>query len=162
IVALAMPSKSVLLGATQLPCKEDHNRERGTMTSKPEIVIVGAGFGGLAAAKALENEPVNVTVLDRANHHLFQPLLYQVATAALSPAQMRQPIWRVRKVAATRRGAVADGSGVATADSGGIAREGRYKRGGRRLGTGARRSYFGRHEWETPAPGLKALDDAIE
>ena len=63
-------------------------------TTRPRVVIIGAGFGGLAAAKALKNAPVDVTIIDRRNHHLFQPLLYQVATAGLAPNQIATPIDR--------------------------------------------------------------------
>src|SRR5438067_3617418 len=65
------------------------------MAEKPRVVIVGAGFGGLWAAKALTNKPVDVTLIDRKNHHVFQPLLYQVATAVLSPGEIAQPIRRI-------------------------------------------------------------------
>src|SRR5215217_1137779 len=65
------------------------------MKHKPKVVIIGGGFGGLQAAKALKNEPVNVTVIDRKNHHTFQPLLYQVATAVLSPGEIASPIRRI-------------------------------------------------------------------
>src|SRR6478672_2223550 len=65
------------------------------MTSNPKVVIIGGGFGGLWAAKALANKPVDVTLIDRKNHHVFQPLLYQVATAVLSPGEIAQPIRRI-------------------------------------------------------------------
>src|SRR5262245_44778172 len=65
------------------------------MKHKPKVVIIGGGFGGLQAAKALKNEPVNVTLIDRKNHHTFQPLLYQVATAVLSPGEIASPIRRI-------------------------------------------------------------------
>ncbi len=132
------------------------------MTSQPEIVIVGAGFGGLAAAKALANEPVNVTVLDRANHHLFQPLLYQVATAALSPAQIAQPIRHVLKEAANVRVAMEDVVRIDTVNKQVVTTERSYPYDKLVLATGARHSYFGRPEWEQFAPGLKSLEDAVE
>lgn len=128
----------------------------------PRIVIVGAGFGGLAAARALRRARAEVTVIDRRNFHLFQPLLYQVATAALSPADISAPIRSVLRGQANTR--------VMLDKVTGIDREQRLvlTEGGRRvpydhlvLATGARHSYFGRdEEWAALAPGIKTLDDA--
>jgi NADH dehydrogenase len=129
--------------------------------SRARIVIVGAGFGGLAAAQALRRADVDVTLIDQRNHHLFQPLLYQVATAALSPADIAAPIRailaanrntrvlldRVTGIDATARG-VRLGSGSTVP----------YDR--LILATGARHSYFGRDEWAAHAPGIKTIDDA--
>jgi NADH dehydrogenase len=130
--------------------------------SRPRIVIVGAGFGGLAAAKALAGVDADVTVVDRRNYHLFQPLLYQVATAGLSPAQIATPI----------RATVADAANVRVLMGrvGGVDTTRRVARLEDReipydylvLATGARHSYFGRDEWEQFAPGLKKIDDATE
>src|SRR6201995_5696287 len=134
--------------------------------AKPRIVIVGGGFGGLAAAKALRNTPVQVIVIDRTNHHLFQPLLYQVATAALSPAQIGTPIrgiLRNQKNASVFMGEVtgvdteqkcvfvtnADRSNVPVPYDDLI------------LATGATHSYFGHNEFEKFAPGMKSLADAV-
>ena len=129
---------------------------------RPRIVIVGAGFGGLAAAKALAGADADVTLVDRRNYHLFQPLLYQVATAGLSPAQIATPIRAVVAGAANVRVLMGRVSGVDTAR--------RLVRLDERelpydylvLATGARHSYFGRDEWEQFAPGLKKIDDATE
>ncbi|WP_050031028.1 NAD(P)/FAD-dependent oxidoreductase [Verrucomicrobium sp. BvORR034] len=128
---------------------------------QPRVVIIGGGFGGLAAAKALDKAPVKVTLLDRTNHHLFQPLLYQVATAALSPANIAQPVRSILHHAKNTETIMADvtdidlGQKVVTA-------------GGQKfpfdyliVATGARHSYFGHPEWEAFAPGLKTLDDAL-
>jgi len=129
---------------------------------KPHVVIVGAGFGGLEAAKLLIQEPVRVTVIDRTNHHLFQPLLYQIATAALSPADIAAPIrgilGRCRNtevILAEVKSVDVEARTVSTGD-----REFVYDY--LILATGARHSYFGHDEWEKLAPGLKSLEDAIE
>jgi NADH:ubiquinone reductase (H+-translocating) len=129
----------------------------------PHVVIVGGGFGGLYAARALRRAPVRITLIDRRNFHLFQPLLYQVATASLSPADIAQPIrtvlrkqrntevWMGEVVGiepADRRLTLADGT-VVTWD---------YLV----LATGATHAYFGHDEWEEFAPGLKTIDDATE
>jgi NADH dehydrogenase len=121
---------------------------------------VGAGFGGLAAARALAHAPVRVTVIDRRNHHLFQPLLYQVATAGLSPADIAQPVRSVLKGQKNTQ--------VLLDKVTGIDAERRVVRLRKRevaydylvLATGARHSYFGRDEWADRAPGLKSLEDA--
>jgi NADH:ubiquinone reductase (H+-translocating) len=129
---------------------------------KPNVVIVGAGFGGLEAAKLLVDEPVRMTVIDRTNHHLFQPLLYQIATAALSPADIAAPI----------RGILGrcKNTEVVLAEVKSVNVEARTVSTGERaisydyliLATGSRHSYFGHDEWEKFAPGLKSLEDAIE
>jgi NADH dehydrogenase len=129
---------------------------------RPHVVIVGAGFGGLMAAKALAHAPVRITLIDRRNHHLFQPLLYQVATAGLSPAQIAAPIravFRRQKNVTVLLGEVTD------IDLGGH----EVELGDRReafdylvIATGAHHSYFGHDDWAPFAPGLKSLEDAVE
>jgi NADH dehydrogenase len=129
-------------------------------SSRPRVVIVGAGFGGLLAAKTLSGADVDVTIVDKRNYHLFQPLLYQVATAALSPAQIAAPIrsiLRDQSNVTVRLGRV---SGVDVA-----ARQ--VEVGLERLpydwlivATGARHAYFGHDDWEKFAPGLKKIEDA--
>ncbi len=133
-----------------------------TPTKKPQVVIVGAGFGGLEAAKKLACEDVRVTVIDRTNYHLFQPLLYQVATAALSPADIAAPVRAVLSkyknvdvILAEVESVDVDSKKIRTPDS-----EIGYDF--LILATGARHSYFGHNEWEKLAPGLKSLEDAIE
>lgn len=133
-----------------------------TASTEPRVVIIGAGFGGLAAAKALANQPVQVTVLDRENHHLFQPLLYQVATAGLSPANIAQPVRSILRNKKNIEVLMAEVTGVDVGGETVIA-------GGRTVpfdylvvATGARHSYFGHPEWEAHAPGLKSLDDALD
>src|SRR5256712_1737278 len=132
------------------------------MNSKPHVIIIGAGFGGLEAAKKLACENVRVTVIDRTNYHLFQPLLYQVATAALSPADIAAPVRsvlskckNVEVILAEVKSVDVDAKKIKTIDM-----EFRYDF--LILATGARHSYFGHNEWEKLAPGLKSLEDAIE
>jgi NADH:ubiquinone reductase (H+-translocating) len=129
---------------------------------RPHIVIVGAGFGGLEAAKKLGKEAVRVTVIDRTNHHLFQPLLYEVATAALSPADIAAPIRGILNRFANTEVILAEVKSVnvaaKTVDIGD--REIAYDY--LILATGSRHSYFGHDEWERLAPGLKSLEDAVE
>jgi NADH dehydrogenase len=129
----------------------------------PRVVIVGAGFGGLWAAKTLANAPVEVVVIDRQNYHLFQPLLYQVATAGLSPADIAAPIRSI--VGIYRNISVMLGT-VEGVDL--VAREVLLAHGRRVpydyliLATGARHAYFGHDDWEPFAPGLKRIEDATE
>lgn len=127
----------------------------------PKVVIVGAGFGGLAAAKRLANRPVEVTLIDRRNHHLFQPLLYQVATAGLSPADVAAPIRSILADARNVRVVLDEVIGV-DADAKRVSLEmgGSPRFDHLILATGARHSYFGRDEWEAHAPGLKSIEDA--
>ena len=128
----------------------------------PHAVIVGAGFGGLEAAKKLGGEPVRVTVIDRTNHHLFQPLLYEVATAALSPADIAAPIRGILSHFQNIEVILAEVKSVDVAaksvDIGDRVVAYDYLI----LATGARHSYFGHDEWEKIAPGLKSLEDAVE
>jgi NADH dehydrogenase len=127
----------------------------------PKVVIVGAGFGGLAAPKRLANRAVEVTHVDRRNHHLFQPLLYQVATAGLSPADIAAPIRSILAHARNVRVVLDEVTGV-DADKKRVWLD----MGGRLdfdfliLATGAQHSYFGRDEWAAHAPGLKSIEDA--
>src|SRR5215217_5526394 len=130
--------------------------------ARPHVVIVGAGFGGLNAALALKNAPVDIHLIDRRNYHLFQPLLYQVATAGLSPAQIAMPI---RRIVARQSNVTVLLDKVTDVDV--DAREIITVR--RRLSydylvlaTGARHAYFGHDEWEAFAPGLKKIDEATE
>src|SRR3954464_6475623 len=129
--------------------------------NRPQVVIVGAGFGGLEAAKRLAHQDVDVTVIDRRNHHLFQPLLYQVATAALSPADIAAPIRSILASAPNVRVLLDNVSGVIPGANQ-VCLES-----GRRLpydwliiATGAQHSYFGRDDWARYAPGIKTIEDA--
>jgi len=129
---------------------------------EPHVVIVGAGFGGLEAAKKLGRQAVRVTVIDRTNHHLFQPLLYEVATAALSPADIAAPIRGILSDFTNTEVILAEVKSVNVGTKS-------VNIGGREitydyliLATGSRHSYFGHDEWEKLAPGLKSLEDAVE
>jgi len=128
--------------------------------ARMRIVIVGAGFGGLNAAHSLAGADADVLVIDRRNYHLFQPLLYQVATAGLSPAQIASPIRAILRQAANISVTLGKVCGI-DKDRRVVVIEDReiaYDR--LVLATGARHSYFGRDEWESVAPGLKKIDDA--
>ena len=132
------------------------------MNSKPHVIIVGAGFGGLEAAKKLACDDVRATVIDRTNYHLFQPLLYQVATAALSPADIAAPVRailskcrNVEVILGEVQSVDVDAKKVKMVD---LEIDYDYLI----LATGARHSYFGHDEWEKLAPGLKSLEDAVE
>jgi NADH:ubiquinone reductase (H+-translocating) len=124
------------------------------------VVIVGAGFGGLSAAKALAREPFDVTLIDQHNHHLFQPLLYQVATAGLSPADIASPIRSILRDQKNTKMVLARVSGIDTARREVIAEEQRYPYDHLIIATGAQHAYFGHDEWAAFAPGLKTIDDA--
>ena len=128
----------------------------------PRVVVVGAGFGGLTAARALADAPVRVTVVDRRNHHLFQPLLYQVATAALSPGDIAYPIRGILRRQKNAAVLLADAISVDTASREAVLSDGRVGYDFLVLATGARHAYFGHADWEPLAPGLKTLEDALE
>lgn len=139
------------------------SKEDKAAESRPHVVILGGGFGGARAARALRTAPVRVTLIDRTNHHVFQPLLYQVATAGLAPSDIASPIrWMLRRhrnvtvlmehvsaVDPHRRVVLIEGQPPLPYD---------YLI----AATGARHSYFGHSAWETHAPGLKSLEDALE
>lgn len=127
-----------------------------------KVLIVGGGFGGLAACKALARAPVAVTVLDRRNHHVFQPLLYQVATAALSPADISSPIRTVLREQKNCDVALAEVHGVDLAARRVLLRTGSVGYDYLVLASGATHSYFGHDAWAAVAPGLKTLEDATE
>src|SRR5215813_918215 len=136
--------------------------EKTAPARRPRVVIIGAGFGGINAAMGLRKADVDVTVIDRRNYHLFQPLLYQVATAGLSPAQVAMPIRHI-----LRR---QENATVLMETVEGIDKEARLVLTANRripydylvIATGARHAYFGHDEWEEIAPGLKTIGDATE
>jgi NADH:ubiquinone reductase (H+-translocating) len=140
------------------------------MADKPHVVIIGGGFGGLHAAKALKRVPVRVTLIDKRNHHLFQPLLYQVATAGLAAPDIATPIRKVLKrqknatvllvevsrIDVNGKRLLLAGPKRNTTDHGEVAYDYLV------VATGATHSYFDHPEWEEFAPGLKTIDDALE
>jgi NADH:ubiquinone reductase (H+-translocating) len=132
------------------------------MAGGARVVIVGGGFGGLYAARALKGKNVQVTIIDRRNHHLFQPLLYQVATAALSPGDIAYPIRAVLRKQSNARVLLAEAASVDLTNHCLVLKDGGVPYDYLILATGARHAYFGHEEWEESAPGLKSLEDALE
>ena len=130
--------------------------------SLPHVAIVGGGFGGLYAARALAHRPVRVTLLDRRNHHLFQPLLYQVATAALNASDIAVPLRSVLRKATNITVLLAEVEKVELANRRLVLDRGEMGYDALVLAAGASHSYFGHDEWEMLAPGLKTLEDALE
>jgi len=128
----------------------------------PHVVIVGGGFGGLYAARALAGRPVRVTLLDRRNYHLFQPLLYQVATAALNPSDIATPLRSILRKAANVTVLLARVDRVELDHRRLVLDRGEMGYDGLVLAVGASHSYFGHEDWELLAPGLKSLEDALE
>ncbi len=132
-------------------------------TNLPHVLILGGGFAGLYAAKTLADAPVRVTVVDRRNHHLFQPMLYQVATAGLNPSDIASPIRSILRAADNTEVLLAEVASIDVRE-----RQVRFTDGASMsydyliVATGARHSYFGHDEWEPLAPGLKSLEDALE
>ncbi len=132
--------------------------------TKPRVVIIGGGFAGLTAARGLRKADVDVTLIDRTNHHLFQPLLYQVATAVLAPSDITSPIrWLLRKntnttVLMAEVDAIDPDEQLVHADKGALTVPYDYLI----IASGARHAYFGHDEWEPMAPGLKSLEDALK
>ena len=128
----------------------------------PHVVILGAGFGGLNAARALKRAPVRITVIDRANHHLFQPLLYQVATAALSPADISAPIRRILRRQKNVEVLLAEATAIDLPSRRVVLADGEVDYDFLIVATGATHAYFGHEDWELLAPGLKTLKDALQ
>lgn len=133
------------------------------MQSTKRVVIVGGGFGGLYTAKGLANRGVHVTLIDKKNHHTFQPLLYQVASGVLSPGQIASPLRHVLRKAKNISVVLAEVTGfdlvnkrVQLLEGGDLPYDSLI------VAAGARHSYFGHDEWESDAPGLKTLEDAVE
>ncbi len=134
-----------------------------TTADRPHVLILGGGFGGLYAARHLRGAPARVTVVDRRNHHLFQPMLYQVATAGLNPSDIASPIRSILRDAKNIEVLLAEAHSidvrrheVTLTDGTAVAYDYLV------VATGARHSYFGHDEWEVLAPGLKSLEDALE
>lgn len=130
--------------------------------NRPHVVILGGGFGGLYAARALARHPVRITLVDRKNHHTFQPLLYQVATAALSPADIAAPIRGILRGYENVEVLLAEAVGFDLAARRVKLKESELSYDYLIVSAGVRHSYFGHAEWEALAPGLKSLEDALE
>ena len=129
--------------------------------AKPRVVIVGGGFAGLSAAVALAKAPVQITLVDRRNHHLFQPLLYQVATAGLNPSDIAEPIRRILRDQKNTEVLLAEVNGVDLTSKSLTLDEGLLSYDYLIVATGARHSYFGHDKWSHHAPGLKSIADAL-
>lgn len=128
---------------------------------RPQVAIIGAGFGGLSAVKALKNASVDITVIDRTNHHLFQPLLYQVATAGLSPGDIAHPTRSILRSMRNVHVVLDDVDRIDRDRRVVVGNNAEYSYDHLIIATGARHSYFGHDEWEQYAPGLKDLNDAL-
>jgi NADH dehydrogenase len=129
---------------------------------RPKVVIVGGGFGGLSAAKKLAGKPVDVTLVDRKNHHTFQPLLYQVATSVLSPGQIASPLRHILRRASNVEVIMAEVTGFEADARRVLLNDGSELQYDYLIvAAGARHSYFGHDEWENDAPGLKTIEDAV-
>src|SRR5580704_8297947 len=127
---------------------------------REHVVIIGGGFGGLTAARALRHLPVRVTLIDRRNYHLFQPLLYQVATAGLSPADIASPIRAILRRQRNITVLLGKVGGIDVAGKAVLLEEKRIAYDQLIVATGARHGYFSHDEWEQFAPGLKKIEDA--
>ncbi|HEY4641429.1 MAG TPA: NAD(P)/FAD-dependent oxidoreductase [Thermoanaerobaculia bacterium] len=130
--------------------------------SEPHVVIIGGGFGGLYAARTLNGAPVRVTVVDRRNFHLFQPLLYQVASAALNPSDIASPIRAILSHQKNAGVILGEATRIDAANKRVILTEGELAYDYLVVATGATHSYFSHPEWERYAPGLKTIEDALE
>src|SRR5947209_12110659 len=126
------------------------------------VVIIGGGFGGLTAARALARAPVQITLIDRKNHHTFQPLLYQVATAGLSPGDIATPVRRILRRNKNTEVLMAEAVGFDLEKKTVHFREVDLRYDYLIVASGAQHSYFAHPEWEQFAPGLKTVEDALE
>jgi NADH dehydrogenase len=130
------------------------------MPEQHRVVIIGGGFGGLSAARRLKHAPVQVTLIDRCNYHLFQPLLYQVATGSLSPANIAEPLRNILKRQANTRVILAEATRIDSPNRRVILSDGSIEYDSLIIAAGSSHQYFGHEEWEKFAPGLKNIDDA--
>ncbi len=133
-----------------------------TWMSAHRVVILGGGFGGLYAARALKRAPVEVTLVDRRNFHLFQPLLYQVATGALSPGEIASPLRTIVRRQRNTRVLLGEAADLDAARRVLILRDGEAAYDSLIIATGSETSYFGHEEWRRWAPGLKTIEEATE
>ncbi len=132
------------------------------MPDEHRVAIIGGGFGGLSAALRLKHAPVEVTLIDRCNYHLFQPLLYQVATGALSPANIASPLRNVLKRQKNTRVLLGEAIGIDAVKRRVILSDGAVEYDTLVVATGTSHQYFGHNEWEQFAPGLKTVEDATD
>jgi NADH dehydrogenase len=132
------------------------------MATRQRVVILGGGFGGLSAARKLKRAPVDVTLIDRCNYHLFQPLLYQVATGSLSPANISGPLRQVLKHNKNTTVLLGEAVDIDPANHQVILSDGAIGYDTLIVATGSSHQYFGHHEWEQFAPGLKTIEDATD
>jgi NADH:ubiquinone reductase (H+-translocating) len=139
-----------------------HEIKHPQTNSNPHVVVIGAGFGGLSAVKHLARGPFRITIIDRSNHHLFQPLLYQVATATVSPGDIAQPIRRIFRRFQNVQVLMASAEKIDLEKHQVQLNEGFVTYDYLIVAAGATHAYFGHDEWEHVAPGLKSLEDAIE
>ncbi|MGH2689674.1 MAG: NAD(P)/FAD-dependent oxidoreductase [Actinomycetota bacterium] len=142
--------------------REHSNGDSPPATRRPRVVILGAGFGGLYATRALEDAPVDVVVIDRRNHHLFQPLLYQVAGASLTASDIAAPIRRILRKQANAEVILGDARSIDVDNRRVILGDGEEPYDYLFVATGATHSYFGHDDWAKFAPGLKSVEDALE
>lgn len=150
------------MGSFDSGLRQPQDTRVSTQREVPSVVIVGGGFGGLKAATRLAREAVRVTLLDKHNYHLFQPLLYQVATAGLSPADIASPLRSVLRSAKNVRVLLEEATSIDVASRVVRTPAEEVPYDALILAAGARHSYFGHPEWEAVAPGLKTLEDALE
>ena len=132
-----------------------------TAAATPSVIIIGGGFGGLSAARALARAPVHITLIDRHNYHLFQPLLYQVATAGLAPNTIAAPIRAILRRQVNAAVLMETVRGIDAAKRSVLIGEEHLDYDFLVIATGARHAYFGHDEWEPFAPGIKGLADAL-
>jgi NADH:ubiquinone reductase (H+-translocating) len=151
--------KDAMASGSELQTRE--GVQQPVAATQPRVVIVGAGFGGLETAKALRHAPVQVTVIDRWNHHLFQPMLYQVATAGLSIEDIAAPIRSIFSRQANVSVMLAEVTGIDTEMQLALTTDQAVPYDYLVLATGASSNYFGHEEWKRLAPGLKSLQDAM-
>src|ERR1700682_1137774 len=150
------------MARTLSPKTPEVNVSVGTSRNSHRVVIVGGGFGGLYAAKGLGRAPVEVTLVDRRNYHLFQPLLYQVATGALSPGEIASPLRHVLSRNRNTRVWLAEVTDIDVDGRELILGEHKLPYDTLVLAAGAGNHYFGHDQWQGPAPGLKSIEDATE
>jgi NADH dehydrogenase len=132
------------------------------MAGSHKVVIIGGGFGGLTLARSLKNAPVDVTLLDRVNYHLFQPLLYQVATGSLSPANIAAPLRQVLRKQQNTTVLLAEATDIDVQNRYVILKDGKIPYDSLVVASGSSHQYFGHDEWEKSAPGLKTVEDATD